>query len=98
VVWTRRALGDLEAIGKYIGRDKPAAAERWLLELISVAEKAAVVPLAGRRVPELDRNDVREIFARSYRIVYRVTERRIEVLAVFEGHRLFPRDVDKVDD
>ncbi len=29
---------------------------------------------------------------RSYRIVYRVVRDGIEVLTVFEGHRLFPRD------
>ena len=38
-------------------------------------------PKIGRVVPELGREDIRE------RIVYRVTARAIEVLAVFEGHR-----------
>jgi toxin ParE1/3/4 len=50
--------------------------------------KAAVdVPFAGRRVPEFSREDVREVFLKSYRIVYRVTQRHCEVLTVFEGHR-----------
>jgi mRNA-degrading endonuclease RelE of RelBE toxin-antitoxin system len=35
------------------------------------------------------------VFKRTYRIVYRVTEERIEVLTVFEGHRLFPDDVNE---
>jgi hypothetical protein len=33
------------------------------------------------------------VFKRTYRIVYRVRDDRMEVLTVFEGHRLFPRDV-----
>lgn len=92
LVWTRRAVADLEAMGDYIARDKPAAAERWVLRLMSVAEKAATIPLAGRRVPELGRDEVRETFTHSYRIVYRVTAEQVQVLTVFESHRLFPKD------
>ncbi len=93
LVWTRRALADLEAIGDFVARDNPGAAERWVLRLMAVAERAAVVPLAGRRVPEIGRDDVRETFAHSYRIVYRVTAEQVQVLTVFEGHRRFPSDV-----
>ncbi|MFW5740274.1 MAG: type II toxin-antitoxin system RelE/ParE family toxin [Myxococcota bacterium] len=57
---------------------------------------AAEVPLAGRRVPEIGRDDVRETFLRSFRIVYRVDEDSITVLTVFEGHRLLREsDVDE---
>jgi toxin ParE1/3/4 len=93
IYWTSRALSDLEAIGDYIARDNPAAAERWVMRLIAVAENAAITPLAGRRVPELGRDDVRETSLRTYRIVYRVTGEQFEILTVFEGHRLFPDDV-----
>jgi toxin ParE1/3/4 len=94
VVWTNRALSDLEAIGDYIARDNERAAQRWVLRLIAVAQKAALVPLTGRRVPELGQDDIREVFLRTYRLVYRVAKNRFEVLTVFEGHRLFPDDVD----
>ena len=95
VVWTDRALSDLEAIGDYIGRDNPVAAQGWVMKLITSAARAAVAPLAGRRVPELGRDDVREVFLRGYRVVYRVTPKKLEVLTVFEGHRLLPKDVDQ---
>jgi mRNA-degrading endonuclease RelE of RelBE toxin-antitoxin system len=39
-------------------------------------------------VPELGRNDVREVIIRGYRIVYRVGDETVEVLTVFESHRL----------
>jgi len=32
------------------------------------------------------------VLRRTYRIVYRVGDEGIEVLTIFEGHRLFPRD------
>ena len=88
-----RSLADLEAIGDVIGRDNPEAAEAWVLRLISVAERAGEMPLSGRRVPEIGREDVRELLVRSYRVVYRVQSDRVQVLTVFEGHRRFPDEV-----
>ena len=96
--WTARAVADLRLIGDYIGADNPAAAERWVGRLIAKAEAAARLPRAGRVVPEKGREDIREVFLRTYRIVYRVREDGIVVLTVFEGHRLFPPGAADADD
>jgi toxin ParE1/3/4 len=72
VVWTERAAGSLEAIGAYIAADNPSAATRWLARLVKRAELVAMLPLSGRVVPEIGRDDVREVFVRRYRIVYQV--------------------------
>lgn len=56
------------------------------------------VPLAGRIVPEKRRPDIREVFLRTYLIVYRVREDSILVLTVFEGHRLFPSGATEAAD
>ena len=93
ISWTRRALTALEAIGDHLARDNPGGAERWVMKLLEAAERAAATPRAGRRVWELGRDDVREVFVRTYRIVYRTGRARIEVLTVFEGHRRFDMDV-----
>lgn len=92
--WSSRALSDLEAIADPIALDDEVAAERWVDRLIAQAESVKSAPHARRRVPELGREDVRETFLRTYRIVYRVSEQRIDVLTVFEGHRSFPDDLD----
>ena len=86
--WTDRAVADLLSIGDYIAADDPAAARAWIEKLRQRAAKASKLPRAGRVVPELGRVDVREVFVRSYRIVYRVVDDGIVVLTVFEGHRL----------
>jgi toxin ParE1/3/4 len=88
VMWSYRARNDLLDIGRYIARDDRQAARRWVEKLRLTAHNAAQSPLSGRRVPEIDKNDVREVILRSYRIVYRVVSDGIEVLTVFEGHRL----------
>ncbi len=86
--WTRRAAADLMAIGEYIAADDPAAARVWVEKLRQRAVRASKLPRAGRVVPEIARDDVREVFQRTYRIVYRIVVDGIVVLTVFEGHRL----------
>jgi hypothetical protein len=44
-------------------------------------------------VPEIGRDDIREVLLRSYRIVYAIREGEIRVLTVFEGHRMLPEGV-----
>ena len=94
LVWSYRAIADLEAIGEYISRDNPAAARRWVQGLLALAETAALMPFVGRRVPEFEREGLREVLQQNYRLVYRVAGDRVEVLTVFEAHRLFPVEVE----
>jgi addiction module RelE/StbE family toxin len=98
LIWTDRARRDLLAIGRYIARDNPRAAREWVERLRKRARDAAKMPLTGRRVPEKDREEIREVLLRNYRIVYRVHEHALQVLTVFEGHRLFPGDVETNSD
>ncbi len=91
--WSRQAQRDLLEIGRYIAKDGRAAARRWVERLRQRARQAAAYPHAGRIVPEHSRPELREVLLRSYRIVYFVGDDAIEVLTVFEGHRLFPKRV-----
>jgi toxin ParE1/3/4 len=88
--WTRRAQTDLVALGRFVAKDNPEAARRLLETLLRRADAAANMPRAGRRVPELGREDLREVVVGNYRIVYRVRKRGIRILRVFESHRAFP--------
>ena len=91
--WLPLALRDLDEIRRYIARDNAAAARHWVTRLQARARDAASMPMAGRVVPELEQDDVREVLLRSYRIVYRVLGEEVHVLTVFEGRRLFPPGV-----
>ncbi len=88
--WTDRSRRDLIDIGRYIARDKPGAARRWVERLRRRAKAAAKQPLAGRRVPELGHENVREVLVGNYRIVYEIQKREIRILTVFEGHQRLP--------
>lgn len=90
LLWSRRALQDLREIGRYISRDNPTAARRFVARLQERAQKIPAFPGAGRVVPELWIDSVREVLLGNYRIVYQVSPQAIEILTVFEGHRLLP--------
>jgi toxin ParE1/3/4 len=62
---------------------------------LECAEIASAAPLLGRIVPELSREDIRETYLRTYRIVYRTDGQDMWVPTVFEGSRLLrPSEVD----
>lgn len=86
--WSARAQDDLAEITLFIAQDNKVAARRWLKRLRERAQRAAASPGTGRFVPEFPREDIREVFLRSYRIIYQVRSDDLLVLTVLEGHRL----------
>ena len=45
-------------------------------------------PRSGRKVPEFDDENIRELLAYSYRIIYRVDEDEMLISAVIHGKRI----------
>ena len=87
VRWTEPALGDMENIRDYIAQDSPENANRFIEQLFDAAAELYGLPHRGRQVPESDRDDVRELIHKEYRIIYRVKPHEVDVLAVVHGSR-----------
>jgi len=79
-------------IEDYISQDSPERAEKFVVQLIEHAETLSDKPLRGRTVPEISNPDIRELIFRKYRIVYRIKGNNLDILTVFEGHRLLRID------
>jgi len=92
VRWTEQAFERLAEVQEYIALDNQAAAARMIDKITERAEKLEKFPERGRMVPEIGNPDIREVFEGNYRIVYRVHKRHVQILTVFEGHRLFSED------
>ena len=90
--WSYEALDRLIEIEDYISKDSSVRAIQFVDQLIEYAELLSGKPLMGRIVPELANPDIRELVFKKYRIIYRLNEKRIEILTVFEGHRLMRID------
>ena len=90
--WSYEALERLIEIEDYISKDSSVRAIQFVDQLIEHAELLSGKPLMGRMIPELANPDIRELVFKKYRIIYRLKEKRIEILTVFEGHRLMRID------
>ena len=93
VYWTDTAVEHLLAIYEYIARDSPVYAQRMVDRLTRRSEQIATFPLSGRMVSEYEVEDIREIIEKSYRIIYRIKPKQIDVLAVIHCARLLPEDM-----
>ena len=87
VIWAPRAIARAAEIAEYIAADRPAAAERWVQRLFAKAATLQRQARRGRKVPELDRDDVRQVQYGKYRIIYRIDLKRVVVLTVRHSRR-----------
>ncbi len=89
VTWSRQAGENLIDIEDFIARDSRERAVRFVDALM---DNAVVLltenPRSGRVVPETGNPAIRELIYRGYRVVYRIKGDDLEILTVFEGHRL----------
>lgn len=67
---------------EYIAADRPSAALGWLEQLLDQVKLLAKLPDQGRVVPELARNEMREILVKPYRVIYRRGETTVEIVAM----------------
>lgn len=89
MLWTQEALEKLIGIEDFISKDSPERAVKFVNQIVDHAETSLPDdPYMGRIVPEISNPDIRELIFKKYRIVYRVNKKKIEILTVFEGHRL----------
>lgn len=85
VHWTDTAEGHLEAIYAYITQDSPEYAKRMVDRLTRRSQQIAEFPFSGRKVPEYDVEQIREVIEGSFRIIYHIKSDQIDVLAVIYG-------------
>ena len=90
IVWSAGAQADITEIYDFIARDSPRYAEIVVRSLLEAPERLREFPRSGRMVPELERDDVREVLWQAYRIVYQLRGEEAAVLTVFRASRLLP--------
>ena len=71
-----------------IARDSEFYARAVVDKILDTARKLKDFPSAGRIVPELEDEAIRERFVYSYRLIYRLESNRITILAIIHGKRL----------
>jgi plasmid stabilization system protein ParE len=82
VVWSPRSVERAYEQARYIAKDKPEAALRWLDGLFESTDRLAEFPDSGRIVAEIGLPQFREIIYKSHRVIYLRESNRISVLTV----------------
>jgi plasmid stabilization system protein ParE len=90
VVWTALALGDLEAIRRYVEVDDVRAATRVVLSVIEAAAHLAATPAIGRTGRVIGTREL-VLIDLPYLVPYRVKAGVVEVLRMLHSARRWPK-------
>lgn len=85
MIWADTGRADLDATVEYVATDSPTGALHVFDALIAAAASLSEFAERGRVMPELGRDDVREIFVFSYRVIYQVTREAVYIVGVAHG-------------
>jgi addiction module RelE/StbE family toxin len=91
--WTRQAIEDVHAASEYY-RGISAKYADTLID--KIFEKAALLenhPKMGRKVPQFDKENIRELIYKQYHIIYYiVSSQQIDIIAVHYGSKPLSAD------
>ena len=88
IVWLIRAQEDLIQIYNYISKNSIYYAEITIRNIYYLTNDLLIFPYMGRKVPQFNNYNVREIPYKSYRIIYEVSNNCIYILRVVHKSRI----------
>lgn len=88
IKWTSQSLEDLKGIYEYIAMDSKKYAKLQVVKLRSRTQILKSNPSAGKRVPELNQDQFRELVEGNYRIIYKIlSTSRIDIITIHHSAR-----------
>ena len=101
IIWTQSARDDLEEIITYSAQDSSEIALEKLDEIRNKVLRLKAFAEQGRAIPELREIGIfmyRELISSPWRIMYRIEQNKIFIIAVVDGRRniedvLFRRNI-----
>ena len=85
--WSEPALSDLNEIAEYIALDQENAAKKLVQQVFSAIERLKQFPESGRKAPELETTEYREIIVGPCLIFYRINQNEIYILYLMRSER-----------
>ena len=95
VVWSFIAAGNLIESNRYIAKENPEAARVVIKDIHEAENRIKDFPEKGRVVPEIRKNNIKEIFCRGYRIIYKIETKKIIILTVRHMKQQLNKEVIK---
>ena len=90
--WTEEAAQDLEEIIEFIARERLSSAKKVYKNIRDNSLKLEISPTRFRRVPELldlGLQNYREFISSPYRVIYKLSQSSVFIIAVVDSHRDF---------
>jgi len=89
--WTEKATRQLIGAYDYIAQSSPEYASAVAERIFARPDPQLVnFPYSGSVVPEYGREDIREVFVDSYRIIHQVLPQEVRILTVIHSSRTLP--------
>ena len=88
IKWTENALVDLDDIASFISKDSPNYAHILVKQIYEMVSHLEEFPKFGRKVPEYNDPNLREILYKNYRIIYLIKSEHLEIISISHGSRL----------
>jgi plasmid stabilization system protein ParE len=100
VVWAESALKHVEEIIAFVAGGSISRADKLQEKLLAAPEILVHTPRLGRRVPEFNIEELRELLVKPYRILYLLRDDTCFVVAVIHARRDLARAFDptEIDD
>jgi plasmid stabilization system protein ParE len=83
VIFTERFLTRVEECTDYIALDDIPTAVTWAKGIFKHCEQLSIQPESGRKVPEFNRAEIRELIHGNYRLVYELKSNRVDMLTIW---------------
>ena len=93
VNWWRTANNDLIQIYYYIYEDSVYYATRTVNEILKLTNYLRISPYMGRKIPEFNEEDKRELIYKSYRIIYRAKSNNVYIRRIWHSARNLPQQL-----
>ncbi len=91
IIWSPLSFERLENIYEFISDKDNVAAKKFINRIFERVESLTKYPERGRKVPEINRNEIREIFESEYRIIYKIELKKIIILTIRNFKQLLPK-------
>jgi toxin ParE1/3/4 len=85
--WSDFARDDLDDLVEYFSKDSAFYARQFGENVVIATRRLGDFPESGRRIPEADDDNLREIIVQGYRIMYRFEADTVLILAVMHSRR-----------
>ena len=91
--WLKVANNDLIQIYTYINQDSIYYSIKTINSIVDLVDNLKVLPYIGRKIPEYNEDNERELIYKSYRIIYKINSNKVFIRRIWHSARKLPQQL-----